>query len=94
MDLAKHAAELSIQLLQAEVEISALKLKAPAFRHMTPLLELVAEVQERYWGENWDRNDPDTTTKQDDIIEWVRRDPRCSSKKRAELVAIAARPVI
>ncbi|MFM4824093.1 hypothetical protein ACEUDJ_04270 [Aeromonas bivalvium] len=94
VDLAKHAAELSKQLLQAEVEISALKLKAPAFRHMTPLLELVAEVQERYWGENWDRNDPDTTTKQDDIIEWVRRDPRCSSKKRAEIVAIAARPVI
>lgn len=61
---------------------------------MTPLLELVAEVQERYWGENWDRDDPDTTTKQSDIIEWVKSDPRSSSSsKRAEMVAVVAKPI-
>ncbi len=94
VDLAKHAEELSKRLLRAEVEITALKVKAPAFRHMTPLLELVAEVQERYWGENWDRDDPDTTTKQSDIIEWVKSDPRSSSSsKRAEMVAVVAKPI-
>ncbi|MBL0521105.1 hypothetical protein JD523_09330 [Aeromonas enteropelogenes] len=94
IDLENHAAELAKQLSKAEAEISALKLKTTTFRHITPLLELVAAVQERYWGDNWDRNDPDTTTKQDDIIEWIMSDPRCSSKKRAEVVAIAARPLV
>lgn len=99
MELAKHAAELSKRLQMAEAEITALKAKTPAFRHMTTLLELVADVQERYWGDNWDRDDPDTKTNQRDIIEWVRKDPRCppdgeggGSKHKATMVAVVAKP--
>lgn len=91
--IATDVSKLTERLRQAEEEIAILKAKKPTFRHLTPLLELVAEVQERYWGDNWDRDDPDTNTKQNDIIDWVESDPRCSSKKRAEVVAIAARPI-
>lgn len=98
--LAEKVAELTERLQQAEAEIAALKGRAPTFRHMTPLLELVAEVQERYWGDNWDQSDPDTNTRQDDIVEWIKADPRCGknnkgepSEKRAEMVAIVAKPI-
>lgn len=87
-------AELTERLRQAETEIAALKVGIPQFRHITPLLELVAEVQERYWGNNWDCTDADTNPKQSDIIEWVKSDPRSgSSSKRAEMVAVVAKPI-
>lgn len=97
--LVDQVAELTERLRQAEEEIASLKIKAPAFRHMTPLLELVAEVQERYWGDNWDRDDHDTKPRQDDIIEWVAADPRCprndkgkGSANQAKMVAVVAKP--
>lgn len=99
-NLTKQIAELTERLQQAEKEIEILKARATHFRHMTPLLELVAEVQDRYWGENWDQSDPDTNTRQYDIVEWIKADPRCGknnkgepSEKRAEMVAIVAKPI-
>lgn len=97
--LKAQVADLTERLQQAENEISELKAKTPTFRHMTTLLELVADVQERYWGDNWDRDDPDTKANQGDIIAWVRKDPRCppdgrggSSKNQATMVAVVAKP--
>lgn len=98
--LAEQVATLTERLQQAEEEIASLKIKAPTFRHMTPLLELVADVQDRYWGENWDPNDPDTITRQDDIIDWVKNDHRCprndkgeGSRNKANMVAVVAKPI-
>lgn len=93
--LVNQVAELTERLRQSEEEIASLKTKVPAFRHMTPLLQLVAEVQERYWGDNWDCTDTDTNPKQSDIIDWLKSNPRSgSSSKRAEMVAVVAKPIV
>lgn len=93
--LTDQVSQLTEQLQQAEEEIAVLKAKSPNFRHITPLLELVAEVQERYWGDTWDSTDADTNPKQSDIIDWVKSNPRSgSSSKRAEMVAVVAKPIV
>ncbi|MOA43905.1 hypothetical protein D3C78_1661100 [compost metagenome] len=66
--------------------------EAPKFRYLTPSLQLVAELQEYAWGNNWDPNDKDTYPRNKDMFEWLRQDPRCTSYKRAEAISIVARP--
>ena len=93
--ITEQVSALTERLLEAEAEIAELKAGPLQFRHMTPALRLVAEVQERYWGNNWDCTDTDTNPKQSDIIEWVKSDPRSgSSSKRAEMVAVVAKPIV
>lgn len=38
----------------------------------TRLMELVVQVQERYWGMNWDPDDSSTRNSQKVIVEWLR----------------------
>lgn len=88
--LTEQVAVLTERLQQAENENTALKKRT--FRHENQLLELVRKVQERYWGDNFDPNDPDTYSKQYDIIEWLMKTSRCESQKEAEMIARMARP--
>lgn len=87
--LAEKVAELTERLQQAEAEIAALKGRAPTFRHMTPALRLVAEVQERYWGDNWE---PNTVPKQFTILHELENTHGLSNAK-AKNVEYVASPI-
>lgn len=81
-------------LQHVEDENSALNaaLELKPFRHMNPELRLVREIQDRYWGDNVDMNDPDTHPKQKDIIEWLISTSRTDSRKEAAMLARMASP--
>ena len=82
-------ASLVQRLQQAEKEIAALKANAPAFRHMTPALVLVAEVQERYWGNT---REPDKIPKQATILHEL-ENTHGLSNARAKNVEYVASPI-
>lgn len=77
---------------QAESKTVNHMAEAPKFRYLTPSLQMVAELQEYAWGNNWDPNDKDTDPRNKDMFEWLLQDPRCGSYKRAEAITIVARP--
>ncbi|MNE00878.1 hypothetical protein D3C77_139900 [compost metagenome] len=92
-DLAEQVAALSKRVQQVEEENAELRAKTPTIRHLTQMITLVLLVQERYWGDNWDRDIPDSYPKQNDIIEWLMGAPHCCTKRRAiaiEIIACAA----
>lgn len=68
--------------------------KADAVVTVTPtrLILLVAEVQKRYWGSNWNPNDPDTKTSQEKIVEWIRNEYPDISDVTAKAVEKVACP--
>lgn len=87
--LVDQVAELTKRLQEAEAEIAALKVGIPHFRHMTPALRLVAEVQERYWGDNWE---PNTIPKQFTILHELENIHGLSNAK-AKNVEYVASPI-
>lgn len=92
--LSEQLMALTTELQQVEKENALLKSKAPAFRHQTPLLKKADEVQDYFWGDNWDPNDPDTNPRQADIIEWLMKEPHSLARTRAYAVEFLACPVI
>lgn len=87
--LINQVTELTTLLQEAETEIAALKVGIPHFRHMTPALRLVAEVQERYWGDNWE---PNTIPKQFTILHELENIHGLSNAK-AKNVEYVASPI-
>lgn len=87
--LVAQITELTDRLRQAEAEIDALKEGIPHFRHMTPALRLVAEVQERYWGDTWE---PNTIPKQYTILHELENIHGLSNAK-AKNVEYVASPI-
>lgn len=63
-----------------------------SFRHETALLRLVAEVQERYLGDNFDPRDSNTKPPQLHVIEWLRRSHSTLSEVDAKAVDRVAMP--
>ncbi|AWB33898.1 hypothetical protein [Orrella marina] len=63
-----------------------------AFRYETDLLQLVAKVQERYLGDNFDPSDPDTRPPQAHVIEWLRESDPTLSEADAKAVDRIAMP--
>jgi hypothetical protein len=90
---AAHTAEQNQRLQQAEAENAVLKTQVRVFRYITPLLELVAVVQERYWGDNWDPSDKSSRSTHKQIIDWLIKEKLCSSVKEAEMVSRVASPI-
>lgn len=91
-ELVAQNTNLTEQLQQARDEISALKTDRLTFRHSTIALQLAAEVQDRYWGENWIPNDPDTNPKQENIIQYL-MDKHGLSNARARAITQVASPI-
>lgn len=87
--LTEQVAALTERLQEAEAEIAALKVGIPHFRHMTPALRLVAEVQERYWGDTWE---PNTIPKQFTILHELENIHGLSNAK-AKNVEYVASPI-
>jgi hypothetical protein len=92
--LAEQVVALTERLQQVEKELATHKATAPIFRHVTSNLQLVAQVQERYWGDNLDVNDPDTFTRKEDVTEWLMKtNTSCrDSKHLAKMITTMARP--
>lgn len=59
------------------------------FLHFTDLLKLVAAVQKRYWGSNWDRNNRDTAPRQEDIVEWLKSEHRLTDNEAKSVDRVA-----
>lgn len=59
------------------------------FLHFTELLKLVAAVQERYWGPNWDRSDRDTAPRQKEIVGWLKSAHRLTDNEATSVERIA-----
>lgn len=57
-----------------------------SFRYETVFLKLAAEVQDRYFGDNYDPNDPDTRPRKDHVVEWLKN--RNSDLTKPDLQAI------
>lgn len=90
-DLAEQVAALSKRVQQVEEENAVLRAKTPTIRHLTQMIALVLQVQERYWGDNWDPDIPDSYPKQNDIIEWLMGAPHCCTERQAKAIEIIAR---
>lgn len=90
-DLAEQVAALSKRVQQVEEENAELRAKTPTIRHLTQMIALVLQVQERYWGDNWDPDIPDSYPKQNDIIEWLMGAPHCCTERQAKAIEIIAR---
>lgn len=87
--LVDQIVELTARLKEAEAEIATLKAGIPHFRHMTPALRLVAEVQERYWG---DTREPNKIPKQFTILHELENIHGLSNAK-AKNVEYVASPI-
>lgn len=59
------------------------------FRYVTPLLKLIAEIQERYCGELFSQDDPDTWTKKEVIANWLKKEKGVSAVRAEQMAAIA-----
>ncbi|WP_404838047.1 hypothetical protein [Aeromonas media] len=91
-ELLAQSIDLAKQLQQARDEIASLKANTLVFRHQTKALEFVAEVQNRYWGNNWIPSDQSTTQGQEDIIQYL-KDKHGLSHARARAIAQVASPI-
>lgn len=74
-------AKAEIKRLQAE--LSSMKPAVSgslSFRYETDLLGLVAKVQAKFLGDNYDHDDPDTRPRKDSVVEWLKeQDPSLSN---------------
>ncbi len=57
------------------------------------LMEIAIAVQRRYWGDNWDADDPDTWTTQKDIWAWIQQTYPSLSKANRDAIEAVACPV-
>jgi hypothetical protein len=57
------------------------------------LRELVDVVQKRYWGDNWDKDDPNSKSTQADIVNWLLSTYPQLSKLQAQSVERVACPI-
>lgn len=85
--LTEQVAALTERLQETEAEIAELKTGIPQFRHMTPALRLVAEVQERYWGDTWE---PNTLPKQFTILHELENTHGLSNAKAKNIEYVAS----
>jgi hypothetical protein len=63
-----------------------------SFRHETELLKLVAAVQDRYLGDNYDPGDTDTRPRKEDVVEWLMVQCPGLSRVSAEAIDRVAMP--
>lgn len=87
--LAEQVATLTERLQQAEKEIATLKAMTPVFRHITPALKLVAEIQNSHWGDGWKEA---TIPKQESVVQGL-VDAYGLSKVRATSIDYVASPI-
>lgn len=89
-ELERQLAEMSEELDKVKKELAGVK--SEALIHNTDLLKLVRDVQERYWGINWDANDPDSKSTKESIEDWLQNE-RGLSRAKASAVETVACPI-
>lgn len=52
------------------------------------LMEIAIATQRRYWGKNWDPENPDTRTSQEKILEWLESEYRHLNLSEKQRIAI------
>lgn len=84
-------AELRSQLEALKKAVDQLSAQAPL--HPVRLMDIAVKVQHRYWGKNWNREDPSTNTRQGLIVEWIRNQYPELSNDDAESIEKVACPI-
>lgn len=86
-DLERQLAEMTERLSVVTNELEEARSHSP--RHDTELLRLVRDVQERYWGDNWDKENPDSKSTKESIEDWLQSEHGLSKLKASAVESVA-----
>lgn len=84
--------ELHNRKSKREGSLSVLSKDELEFTHITPLLKIVAAVQQRYYGATFDEGDTDSYPAKNKIIDWVQAEFGIKSQMTAGAVERVATP--